>query len=258
MPILTQITKIIDIPMLHVPRNNSSYKNELKQIPLFHKLEDNILDRLTENSFSKIFPKGQIIYLHEETSEYFYIIKSGWVKIFRETFDGQEAIIDIINDGHIFGETHIFHNYANNASAMAIENSEVITIPLKILSNILNESSHFAYEWLKFTNMKQAKQEMELEHHLVQTAPQRIGCFLLRLCPLNANNPIILNLPYDKNLVASRLGMKAETFSRGLHKLKEGTNIDIKGSTITIHDINSLSSFCCSGCSSSYPCQDLK
>jgi CRP-like cAMP-binding protein len=101
------------------------------------------------------------------------------------------------------------------------------------------------------------QQDTELEHRNTQNAPQRIGCFLLRLCKPDATDSVVLYLPYDKNLVASRLGMQPETFSRALNKLKEKTDIIINGATITIPSLEKIIHFSCSACSSHFPCQDL-
>ena len=50
-------------------------------------------------------------------------------------------------------------------------------------------------------------------------AAQRVGCFILRL--LNKKQPnLIINLPCNKTLLASHLGMKRETFSRALNDLR--------------------------------------
>jgi CRP-like cAMP-binding protein len=100
-------------------------------------------------------------------------------------------------------------------------------------------------------------QEREIEHLTIQNAPQRIGCFILRLCPKDQDKNIILQLPYDKLLLASRLGMKPETFSRALNKLRDETGIRINGARIEIGNIKQLSHFSCSACSSSYPCEDI-
>ena len=67
----------------------------------------------------------------------------------------------------------------------------------------------------------------------------------------------MVKLPYDKTLVASKLGMQPETFSRALSKLKKNTGIEVQGSIITIPDFKMLSDYCCSVCSSEYPCKDL-
>ena len=91
--------------------------------------------------------------------------------------------------------------------------------------------------------MYRRKQEHELEHRDVQNAPQRIGCFLLRLCRHHDDVSAILHLPYDKSLIATRLGMKAETFSRALSRLRQDTDIQVSGSTVRIDSIKKLSEY---------------
>ena len=101
------------------------------------------------------------------------------------------------------------------------------------------------------------QQDRELEHRTIQNAPQRIGCFLLRLADQSKTGPVTIHLPYDKTLVASRLGMQPETFSRALSKLKSQTGITIKGATIEMDSLNQLVEFSCAACSSEFPCKDL-
>ena len=74
----------------------------------------------------------------------------------------------------------------------------------------------------------------------MQSAPQRIGCFLLKLCPPNQTNNINFDLPYDKTLIAYTLGMKGATFSRALNILRIKTGLHIKGTHIEINNIESL------------------
>jgi CRP-like cAMP-binding protein len=91
----------------------------------------------------------------------------------------------------------------------------------------------------------------------VQSAPQRIGCFLLRLCKAQEEGEVTLHLPYDKTLIAARLGMKPETFSRALTRLRQESDIEVKGATVSIPDIQRLVGYTCNACSNAYPCKDL-
>ena len=100
--------------------------------------------------------------------------------------------------------------------------------------------------------------DKEIEHRSIQNASQRIGCFLLRLADQSKKNNVIIHLPYDKALVASRLGMQPETFSRALAKLREKTGICIKGATIEMDNLDQLVSYSCSACTSKFPCEDLQ
>jgi CRP-like cAMP-binding protein len=77
----------------------------------------------------------------------------------------------------------------------------------------------------------------------MQNAPQRIGCFLLRLCPPDKINDIVFHLPYDKTLIAQTLGMKGATFSRALNILRLKTDIRIRGTKVEIDSVERLVKF---------------
>ena len=113
-----------------------------------------------------------------------------------------------------------------------------------------------ALNMLESMAQKQRVQSHEIEHLNIQNASQRIGCFLLRLCPTDANGHVELNLPYDKTLIAARLGMKPETFSRALAKLKQDTGIKIKGASVAIDAVDQLVEYTCNHCSQSFACDE--
>jgi CRP/FNR family transcriptional regulator, dissimilatory nitrate respiration regulator len=214
------------------------------------------LKEFSEKSILQALPKGNILFVHEETAKFFYMVKTGWVKLFRETLDGDQAIVDILTETHLFGETSIFNDDLYAYSAEIVEQAELIKIPLSLLKFEIETNSNFAFAMLNAMARYRRQQDRELEHRSLQNAPQRIGCFLLRLANQKNSGPVTLHLPYDKTLVASRLGMQPETFSRALSKLKQETDLRIKGSTIEMDSLNILSNYSCSACSSDFPCKD--
>lgn len=230
-----------------------SIKNHI----LFKGLEDKVLEKIRSFSIAKKFSKNEIIYIQEDKAQYIYFIKSGWVKIFTETIDGEEAIMDVLPANHIFGDQAIIEGSNLSHSAESVEETEIVLMKIDKVRDLIKESTQFSMNILKLLAEKQKFRDKELEHLSLQNTPQRIGCFLLRLCKSEDESNITLNLPYDKSLIASRLGMKAETFSRALNKLKDETGISIKGSSINISSVSKLSSYCCSACSSSFPCEDV-
>lgn len=210
-----------------------------------------------QQAVQKTYPKGFVLFAQGDEAEAFYLITRGWVKLYRETLDGEEAVVDVLTAGHLFGETAIFEEDGYGMSAEVVEEAEIVSLPLGLLKQLMAESPQLSMNMLKTMSRFRRQQDMELEHRTLQNASQRIGCFLLRLCKPDAKSPIRLNLPYDKTLIASRLGMKPETFSRALARLREDTGIRIQGATVEIDGLNQLSGYSCSTCSSSYPCKDL-
>ncbi len=230
----------------------------LQRRPMFQVCAEAFIQNLTSQSRIQTAPKGKLLFLNHDPADQFFIILKGWVKLFRETLDGAQAVVDILPAGHMFGETSVFENDSYSCSAEAIEPLEYITLPLSLLKAEIETNPKFALQMLTSMAHYRKQQEQELEHRTLQNAPQRIGCFLLRLTDQNAEGPVTIHLPYDKTLVASRLGMQPETFSRALAKLRDATGIKISGATVEVDNLEQLSGYSCAACSSEFPCKDLQ
>ena len=228
-----------------------------ENIPLFSGASDGFLQALGQNAHIKKHEKGKILFIHEDHADDFFFVQKGWVKLFRETLDGTQSIVDILPEGHIFGETALFENNLYPYSAEVIEPAEIIQIPMLILKEEIEANNKLALSMLSSMARYRRQQDREIEHRTIQNAPQRIGCFLLRLANQNEDGAVKIHLPYDKTLVASRLGMQPETFSRALSKLKDKTGIRINGATIEMDSLDQLVKYSCAACSSEFPCKDL-
>lgn len=230
----------------------------LKSLRFFTKCSEDFINNLAQRAHLISGSKGKVFFLHEDEATRFYIVAKGWVKLYREALDGSQAVVDILPEGHIFGDSAIFQDDLYPYTAEASENVEVFSFPLNDFKAEIEKNPQLALEMLSTMARYRRQQDQELEHQILQNAPQRIGCFLLRLVNQHQEDGTInIHLPYDKTLVASRLGMQPETFSRALGKLKNATGIKVKGATITLDSISQLSTYSCSACSSEFPCKDL-
>lgn len=241
-------------------QNKNGFVNildQLQSLSLFAGLPEGTLNHFAEKSFLKEGGKGKILFLQGDNAEWFYIIIHGWVKLFRESSEGAEAIIDIVNTGSVFGEDSVFDDNLYNYSAEIIDSTQYIMMPTSLLRYHIEKNQQMAINMLSSMSRQRKQQNRDIEHLNIQNAPQRIGCFLLRLCADEKNEPVEIHLPYDKTLIAARLGMKAETFSRALAKLKKDVNLSIKGSTVQIHNLQQLIEYTCHHCSHSFVCDDM-
>ncbi len=230
----------------------------LKTIRPFETCSDDILASLDDGSHVQNHPKGRVLFIHGDDAKRFYFIKSGWVKIFRETLDGAQAVLDVIPQGNIFGEDALFGDGFYDYSAEVVENAEIVSYPLSVLKAELSQDNGLALAMIDLMARHRRQQDKEIEHRSIQNASQRIGCFILRLTRQDdVGRAVSIHLPYDKTLVAARLGMQPETFSRALSRLKEKTGIRVKGATIEMDDLKSLIEYSCAACSSRFPCKDL-
>lgn len=230
----------------------------LGKAPLFVDIGAKYLREFVDAARLYTAPKGKVLFIQGDKANYVYLIVDGWVKLFRETLEGTEAVIDVLTSNHSFGDTSVFEDGYYSYSAEVAEHTRYITLPISMVKSAITTNHQFALNMLLTMSQHRHQQSREIEHLNNQNAPQRIGCFLLRLCPVGSAASVTLNLPYDKALIASRLGIKPETFSRALVKLRAETQIEIQGPTVIIHDLQRLVSYTCNHCSSSFPCKDVK
>lgn len=226
--------------------NMAEYKSMtfLKGLTLFASLSDEEIKLFSDMSRLKSYKKGQIVYLEGEQADSFYIICSGWIKLFNTTDEGEEVILAMLTKDSVTGESALFEDGLFTSGAQVAEDVQILSIPLYILKEQLRVNTQLAFNMLTSMTQYQRRHEMQLEQYLLYSAPQRIGCFLLGLCPLlEQKDGVILNLPYDKTLIASTLGMKGPTFSRALNILRDETETRISGSRVTIISIKRLLDF---------------
>lgn len=229
----------------------------IQNLSIFKTLQACTLSAIARTSKIYYYKRGTVFYdTHNNcTSPNFYYIVKGWVKLYSVSLEGTEIIKDILTDAQYFNEELLLEAEIEQFRVQAITDIQVMMLPVALLKRLLQRDSQLAINLLKKSLQKQRKLVHEVEHLSIQSAAQRIGCFLLRLCTNNYLSNITLQLPYDKSLVAAKLGMCPETFSRALAKLSKQCQIKVNGEMVYIPHVNNLARYVCKQCSLIYPCQ---
>jgi CRP-like cAMP-binding protein len=104
-----------------------------RNIELFSNLSDREVACFKLASQSRLYKKDKIIYLQEDAADYFYIICSGWVKLFHTMPEGEEVIVDMLTAGQMFGESAIFVQDLHMCGAQIIGDAQIVSVPSKLL-----------------------------------------------------------------------------------------------------------------------------
>lgn len=229
----------------------------LRDISLFANLSEVNLEEIAK--FGKQFSckKGCVVLSTQRAEETFLYVITGWIKLFSESIDGEEIVMDILTKRQYCGEHYLFRKRCDmHYMAESISDVDVFTIPIQLLERILRSSHQLSLNLLQNTLEKQERLNMEVEHLSIQNAAQRIGCFILRVCVVNKGHPTTFFLPYGKSILAARLGMRPETFSRAFIKLSRECDITFKDGFLQVDDIERITRYVCQHCSKVYPsCQ---
>ena len=228
----------------------------LKASSLFSGVHQDVLDMVCNQAQTIKCKKSEYIQVNHNNTDYFYIVDYGSIMLSRVTTDGDSYVIDILDSGGIFGISNLFneHDFDIQIIAEAINNTMLWQIPVTLLEDIIKQDTSFTQNFLCMNLNTRLCQDLELEHRTLQNVSQRIGCFLLSQCQHLENSPITVKLPYSKNTIAAKLGVRPETFSRALHKLEKETGLQAHGSKVNIPDTLQLKSYVCPSCSLNYPC----
>jgi CRP-like cAMP-binding protein len=229
-------------------------RRKLSQQILFKDLSDDSFQRLWVSCVGIKAKKGETLFLYGENAESFYYVLKGWVRLSRVTEDGDEATLDMIGENNIFGDSTSLKTGAYNFSATATTDTELVRLPNDVWMDTIKNDHQTALNVIHAMSARYQDQLSEKEHINFQSASQRIGCFMLKLCDQTAADQQNITLPYDKALIASNLSMKGETFSRALNALKKETGINVSGKVVSVPSVTALSAYTCTACAGEFPC----
>lgn len=187
------------------------------------------------------FDRGATIFLQGERATAIYIVISGWVKLYRIAPNGAEAVVGVFTRGRSFGEAVAFRSDNYPVAAEAATDCELIRIEAEAVLRLIETNPEIAISILTSTFAHLHSLVAQVEQLKAQTGAQRVAEFLLELSHCDAGRCEV-TLPYDKVLIAGRLGMTPESLSRAFQKLRK-LGVKILQNHAEITDIGALRTY---------------
>ncbi len=210
----------------------------IKSSSLFSAMEDEWVHRLIKAARWVTYEKKTTLFRQGDHANTFFLILSGWIKVYRVTTNGEEAVIDVFTKGETVAENAMFLGGKYTACASTVTNSRIIKIDGQILRNHIRNNPDIALSLLASSSQHQTFLVDQIEQIKVLPGSRRLANFLVKLCSEDKGQ-YNLELPYEKTLIAARLGMKPESLSRALAKLKS-LGVKSMHDQLTISDIETL------------------
>lgn len=207
------------------------------QHPLFRCFDSVVLEQLKKCSHAIKLSKGQPLFFQDDQAGFIYYIQTGTIKILKTSFMGHEKIFSIYQRGHFIALSVLF-NEPNlyPASAIAVEESEVVAIPVSSLEKAIVGSEEATRSWFRHLNRRLENVQQMLTDQVFTEARERFKK-MLRLFVKKRDydqEEIILTLPLTKQEMAELLSIRRETFSRLLSTLKEEGVCEISAKQIRL------------------------
>lgn len=213
----------------------------VRATPLFGAMPQEVALSIVGTKPIRVLDKGTLLFQQGEPASAFYVILEGWVKLFRSTPEGTETVVSVFRRGETFAEAAIFLGGRYPVSAETATTARILAVNGNVLCARILEQPQLALSMLASTSYHLKSLVEQIEQIKSLSAPQRIADFFVHLASVR-EGPCSIVLPYEKALIAQRLGMKPESLSRAMAKLRPlGVSVDREH--VSIADVRTLVRF---------------
>ncbi len=212
-------------------------RSEVK-CPLCSKCPPAVQKMLRCGSDQRFFRRGQTIFLQQDPATHFFLLIDGWVKVSRLQASGVETVLRVCASGESFGLTDCLQGSRHESTAVAAGPCLTLAVSRRALEEVMATHPEFVAVLLTESLNRIDTQNDQIESLKAQTGMQRVIAFLL-LHARQEGGRWRVDLPFEKTLIAAYLGIKPESFSRALSKLRD-EGIRIERETIFFKDRRKL------------------
>jgi len=214
----------------------------LRRIYLFEAMDAAQLEMLRRSMRVRELDEGERLFDFGQPATQFFYVASGQVKLFRNSADGSEKVIEVIHPGQTFAEAVMFmqRHKGYPVSAEAIAAGAVWAFDSAAMRELLRGSVETCFQLLGNLSLRLRHHVDEIERLTLHNATFRLVAFLLREVPPDTAQGAEVHLSMPKNVLASRLGIAPETFSRLLARLAGEGLLRVNRNDIVLEDLEGL------------------
>src|SRR5262245_31056269 len=217
----------------------------VRRINVFHGLNPRMIQQMIAPATTLSLREHEVVCRQDDPPTAFFIVVDGWIKLYRITVAGDEAVINVLAKGDSFAESAAFTAQAYLHTAEAVSDARVIRVPVAHVVKCIQSTPELAQAMIAAMAQHMNQLVQQLEQLKAKLGVQRLAEFLVSLCPSSQHNgqdTCTVALPYDKTLIAGRLGLKPESLSRAFAKLKS-VGVHVHAAHVEVRNPDKLRQF---------------
>jgi CRP-like cAMP-binding protein len=217
----------------------------LAHVPLFRELPRTDIQRIAGKTVVIDAPRGTVLLRRGDPCRGFHVIVYGRIKLVLQSPQGGEKVVALMGPGQSFGEALMFIEEPYLVTAETIDDAKLLHVSREIVFAEIDRDPGFALRMLAGLSWRLHHLLIDVESYTLHSGTQRVIGYLLRDSSENSgindeSNTMTITLPAAKGVIASRLNLTQEHFSRILHQLMEAGLIVICKREIRIPDVERL------------------
>ena len=213
----------------------------IRAAPMFCALPPRALEAVLAQSELQVRARRSTLFEQDEPATAFYLMLEGWTKLFRMTVGGDEAVVGVFSRGDCLAEAPCLAGGRYPVSAETVTEARMLAVPASRIVALNRANPEIGLAMLASASLHLKRLVDQIEELKARTGPQRLADFLVGMAPVTQGSCTIA-LPYEKLLIAGRLGMKPESLSRAFQRLR-AVGVRINQNTVAVGDVARLAEF---------------
>jgi len=163
-------------------------------------------------------------------------VKSGLVKVFKESRSHRKSLLSIATQGEYLGLVSVFGNKIHQYSAAAINICDIGYIDINCFNGILKRNGEFAMSLIHIISEEGLFIMEKLLGQTHKQLPGRIADVILYFSDIIYKSHIF-EFPLTRRELAEMAGTTKESFIRTLAEFKHDKIIDLEGRKVSINSM---------------------
>ncbi len=228
-----------------MPKTRIPVEDFLVNLPLFKDLDRVAIMRFADGTTEIDAPRETLVFRRGGPCAGFHIVVFGQVKLSLETNRGDEKVVELIGPGMSFGEAAMFLGKPHIVTAETLTDSKLLHVAKEAVLHEVRRDPDFSRRVIEMLSRRLYQWTMDLESYTLRSGTERVVDYLLsHELESVLNGALRVTLPAKKGIIASRLNLTQEHFSRILHELMVASLIEVDGRHVRISDIDRLRAYC--------------
>jgi CRP/FNR family transcriptional activator FtrB len=215
---------------------------DIESLALFKGLSAAARTKLLSHAVVHRVAPGTILLEQGELPNFQHVVLAGSAQLFGKSSSGREVLIEIAEPPDLVIPAAVVTGSPYLMEGRVVEASRFLLIHAAAFRAVVSCEPALAQAVIGSLAGQFRRMVRQIKNLKLRTSTQRVGCYVLALTRRQGNSDHVV-LPYEKNLIASQLGITRESFSRALTTLqREG--IEVHGDKIIITDAVRLAGAC--------------
>jgi CRP/FNR family transcriptional regulator, cyclic AMP receptor protein len=209
----------------------------LRNVPIFSELSDPDVATLARVATRRRYPKDTVVFFENEEGDFFFMILQGRIKVTILGDDGREIILSVLGAGDFFGEMALLDNEPRSATAIAIEESELLSLHRTDFQNVIADNKGIMSALIKILTARLRRANHQISTLALLDVYGRVARVMLDMAREEGKRLKDGRIAFRRAThqeIANRIGTTRETVTRMLKDLERHGLIRVEGKEIVL------------------------